>query len=157
MNTTKISTLITLAKIIEKYKGNWSYASQKTILALLKQYHGITINLRALNYHLSDLRKLGLIRTYKRHHRNPDGTCVLLSSATALTIKGCAYLYAKGVDWTIKQMRYLKSRYTPPQPAPTKSEKINPPDANQIEKQPSNKFLERCKTKNILVLDLAPT
>lgn len=157
MNTTKISTLITLAKIIQKHKGNWSYASQLKILDLLKQHHKITINLRALNYHLADLRRLGLIRSYKRHHRNPDGTCTLLSSATALTIKGCTYLYTKGFAWALKQLRYLKSRYTPPQPAPAESETINPPDANQIEKQPSNKFLKRCKTKNILVLDLAPT
>lgn len=132
MNTSKVAVLVTHAGIIRKYKGNWSTASQQTLLDLLKQFHGITIHRRQLGYHLADLRKERLIKSIKRHRRDPDGTVCLLSSATCLTIKGCVFLYRLGVTWALKHMNKLRDKYHPLSPSNSEGEtanKAHPPDA----------------------------
>jgi len=115
MNVTKIAVLTTFGAIIKKYHGNWATPSQNTILSLLVVYHQIKIKRRALGYHLADLRAGKLITTIKRHKRDSNGQICLMSSATALTMKGCVQLFQLGNQWALKQLQYLKSHY-PPEP-----------------------------------------
>jgi len=105
--------LVTLSKVIQKYKGNWCLATQETLLLLLKEYHGIKINRRMLNYHLADLRNHNLINTIKRTRRNEDGTLCLLSSSTCLTVKGCYVLARNGFAWAYKHAKKLRKKYFP--------------------------------------------
>lgn len=108
---TKTAVHITIAKVIQKYKGNWCLATQATILSLLFNNHGIKIGLRALNYHLADLRKHFLIHSIKRSHRNADGTLCLLSTANALTSRGCYALAKLGFRWAWAHGKKLRKRY----------------------------------------------
>jgi len=142
MNTSKISVLITCAGVIRKYEGNWSTASQKKILDLLKAYHNIKIQRRQLGYHLADLRTEGLIKTIKRHHRDPDGTIRPTSSATCLTIKGCLFLYRKGVVWALKHMKKLRDKYLPLEPTGSRRETANKPHSPGVDPQGDSPFMD---------------
>lgn len=142
MNISKVAVLTTHAAVIRKHKGNWSYTSQSKVLKLLKQYHRIEIHRRMLCYHLADLREGGLIKTIKRTRRLKDGTLTLLSSATALTIKGCLLLYRLGNRWALKQLHYLKKRYLPSQDKP-QSQGSPPQGIRYSEQQPkASRFLD---------------
>ncbi|MBA7627047.1 hypothetical protein ES703_34508 [subsurface metagenome] len=121
MQHTKVATLVTISKVIQKHSKNWCYASQNTILNLLTLFHNIAIQRRMLNYHLADLRAQGLIKTYGRTHRNENGTLCLLSSATCLTMKGALFLYKLGSLWALRHFKALKKKYTP-QPAASPQE-----------------------------------
>jgi len=142
MNTSKISVLITCAGVIRKYEGNWSTASQKKILDLLKTFHNIKIQRRQLGYHLADLRTEGFIRTIKRHHRDRDGTIHPTSSATCLTIKGCLFLYRKGVAWALKHMKKLRDKYLPPEPTGSRWETAKKPRTPGVDPQGDNPFMD---------------
>lgn len=142
MNTSKIAVLITQASIIKKYKGNWSFASQQTVLSLLKKCHDTVIKRRQLGYHLADLRREGLIKTIKRTRRDPDGTVCLLSSATCLTMKGCVFLYRLGQVWALKHLNNLRSKYHPTKPSPPKRETAIKAHAEPIEHQEDGRFLD---------------
>ena len=100
---TKSIVLVTIAKIIEQNRGNWCLASQEKLLALLKEHHGIKIKNRALNYHLSDLRAEGIIKSIKRASRDNKGKLRLLSSATCITMKGLHYLEKMGYQFKINK------------------------------------------------------
>ena len=142
MNTSKISVLITCASVIHKYKGNWSTASQKKILELLRTFHDIKIQRRQLGYHLADLRSEDLIRTIKRHHRDPDGTIIPTSSATCLTMKGCRFLYRKGVAWALKHMKKLRDKYIPQEPTGSKWETATKPRTPGVDSQGDSPFMD---------------
>ena len=118
MQHTKVATIVTISKVIQKHSKNWCYASQNTILNLLSSFHNIGIHRRMLNYHLADLRAQGLIKTWRRTKRNEDGTLCLLSSATCLTMKGALFLYKLGSLWALRHFKTLKKKYTPT-PAPS--------------------------------------
>lgn len=117
MQHTKLSTLVTISKVIQKHATFWCYASQNTILNLLTSFHNVAIQRRMLNYHLADLRGHGMIRTFGRTHRNEDGTICLLSSATCLTIKGALFLYKMGNLWALRHLKALKKKYMPQEAA----------------------------------------
>ncbi len=134
MNVTKIAVLTTIGAIIKKYKGNWSFASQKRMLELLKQIHTIPIKRRQLCYHLADLRAARLITTIKRHRRDENGQICLMSSATALTVGGCVLLFRLGNRWALKQLEFLKSRYGQESTPSRIAEKNHkPPGAREID------------------------
>lgn len=140
MNTSKVAVLITQASIIRKYKGNWCYASQQTLLDLLKKCHDTVIKRRQLNYHLADLRAEGLIKTIKRHRRDPDGTVCLLSSATCLTMKGCVFLYRLGQFWALKHLNTLRSKYLPNRNRPKRETAKETPRPNDKQRREDNPF-----------------
>ena len=138
MQRTKISTLVTLGKIIAKYNTNYCYASQNTLLDLLEKFQNIKIERRMLNYHLADLRREGLIKTIRRNSRRDDGTFCLLSSATCLTIKGARLLYKMGSSWALRHFNSLRKKYMPQKAADSKSileaseHKSTEPTASQL-------------------------
>jgi len=142
MNTSKISVLITCAGVIRKYEGNWSTATQKKLLDLLKTYHDIKIHRRQLGYHLADLRTEGFIKTIKRHHRDRDGTIHPTSSATCLTIKGCLFLYRKGVEWALKHMNKLRDKYIPQEPTGSKWSTAKKPLTPGVDPQGDSPFMD---------------
>ena len=149
MTTTKYDVLISLAFIIRKYKGFWCYASRQKLLDLLNQYHDVSIGYRQLGNHLKDLRDAGLIKSWKRNHRNDNGTLCLLTSARCLTIKGCKYLISRGVAWARNHMQRLKSKYIPPKP----EEQHTPPPKEMWRQQPrkptKNPFLDPTARKRM--------
>ncbi|MBA7605377.1 hypothetical protein ES703_12508 [subsurface metagenome] len=150
MQHTKVATLVTISKVIQKHSKNWCYASQNTILNLLTLFHNVGIQRRMLNYHLADLRTSGMIRTYRRTHRREDGTLCLLSSATCLTMKGALFLYKLGSLWALRHFKALKKKYMP-QPAPSPKNSGKTP--GQPSKTPTkginqNPFLDAtCRSK----------
>lgn len=113
MRSTKLQTLTSIAAVIRKYKKNYCTASQEKLIELLVKYHGVSIQRRMLNYHLADLRKLGLIKTVRRTHRNKDGTLCLETSATCLTPSGYLELLKLGCEWAKKKYDQLMSKYFP--------------------------------------------
>jgi len=156
MLPTKVATFVTISKIIQKHNTNWSYASQNTYLNLLTLFHNIEIRRRMLNYHLADLRRQGLIKTWRRTKRNEDGTLCLLSSATCLTMKGALFLYKLGSLWALRHYKALKKKYAPsPAPSPQKpGQTPGPPQENPPKDINQNPFLDTaCRLK----MGLTPT
>ena len=111
MQLTKYSLLTSISMIIRKYNGKYCYASQARFLELLEEFHGIKIKVRALNKHLADLRKEGIIKSIRRTKREADGTLCLQTSATYITIKGYSLLVQEGVDWCKGILHQLKKKY----------------------------------------------
>ena len=111
MQLTKFSLLTSISIVIRKYDGKYCYASQSRFLELLEEFHGIKIKVRALNKHLADLRKEGIIKSIKRSKRESDGTLCLQTSATCITIKGYTLLVQKGIDWCKSILYQLKRKY----------------------------------------------
>lgn len=111
MRTVKYDVLVTITAIIQKYKGNWSYVTRDKLLELLRVYYKDKIGYRQLGYHLRDLKSSKLIKTYRRNHRNEDGTFCLLTTARGLTVKGCKYLLNRGYRWAAIHLQKLKSKY----------------------------------------------
>jgi len=159
MQHTKLSTLVTISKVIQKHHKNWCYASQNTILNLLSLFHNIAIHRRMLNYHLADLRGHGLIRTFGRTHRREDGTLCLLSSATCLTMKGALFLYKMGNIWALRHFKSLKNKYMP-QPAPSPADPGETPVSQGTKPTAynlKNPFLDQqCRQKMGLSPTMAP-
>lgn len=156
MQHTKLSTLVTISKVIQAHKKFWSYASQDTILNLLLSFHNVHIRRRMLNYHLADLRGHGMIRTFGRTHRNENGTICLLSSATCLTVKGALFLYKMGNLWALRHMKSLKRKYTPQAQAKHHDLKKKPDlmGKNPTDYPEKNRFLDQeCRLK----MGLPPT
>lgn len=113
MRATKLQTMSTLAAVIRKYKKKYCVAGQEKIIELLATYYNVSIQKRMLNYHLADLRKLGLIKTIKRTHRKADGTLCLQTSATCLTPLGFYELWKLGCEWAKKKYDSLIKNYCP--------------------------------------------
>lgn len=113
MRNTKLNVLTTLAAVIRKYKKKHCTAGQTKIIELLATYYSVSIQHRMLNYHLADLRKMGLIKTIKRTHRKKDGTICLQTSATCLTPYGYYELWQLGCEWAKKQYDRLIKKYFP--------------------------------------------
>lgn len=150
MQHTKLSTLVTISKVIQKHSKNWCYASQETILNLLTKFHNIGIKRRMLNYHLADLRGHGMIRTFGRTHRRDDGTICLLSSATCLTMKGALFLYKMGSSWALRHFKSLKKKYVPQEAAQPQDSGENPDPVGQkpTAYNPKNPFLDqKCRLR----------
>ena len=116
MRSTKLQLLTTIAAIIRKYDKCFCFASQATFIKLLGQHYHVHIKVRQLNYHLADLRRMGLIKSIKRHKRNKDGTICLQTSATCLTPKGYYELFKLGVEWAKKRYMELIAKYFPKNP-----------------------------------------
>lgn len=120
MQLTKYSLLVTCAKIIEKYKGNYSYASTATILDLLKTIYKINIGKRTYYEHMADLRKSGLIKSIRRYGRKEDGKLYNRTSAVCITIKGYIQLASRGWKWAWSMVKKLKQKVIPEKPEPAK-------------------------------------
>jgi len=113
MRNTKTQTLSTIAGVIKKYKKNWCYASQDKIVELLLNWYDTEIRVRALNYHLADLRSWGMIKSKRRTHRLKDGTLCLKTTATCITPRGYYELWKLGSEWAKKMYDRLIKRYFP--------------------------------------------
>lgn len=72
----KAATMETLASVCSKYAKGYCFPSQRTILRLLKQYHGINICLRTLNYVLRWLEDHRYFKRTKRHRAGCNGQMI---------------------------------------------------------------------------------
>lgn len=147
MKNTKYAVMIVVAKVMWKYDQLYCYGSQKKMLELLEKHHDIKIGRRQLNYHLADLRREGLLKTWKRHHRDKKGKIHLRTSANSLTIKGCIYLIRMGVTRAAIHLKALQEKFLRKVPVLSrKSAKTNIPAKNQKEmegRDPYTMELER--------------
>jgi len=156
MRNTKYDVLITIQAIIKAHSGNWCYASRYKTLELLLNYHGVEIGYRMLGYHLADLRDAGFIKTYRRTHREADGTICLLTAARCLTIKGCKYLLQRGVTWAQHHLNKLKLKYIPPQPGKPYDEAKHPVRDFIPEHSGKNPFLDPGHRRRLGLPDAPP-
>ena len=113
MQITKYSILCTIAKIIEKYGKNYSYASTANTLELLAKHQKINICARTYYQHMEDLRREGLIKSQRRYGREPEGTIYNRTSAVCITIKGYAQLAIRGWKWALNQAKKLRLKFVP--------------------------------------------
>jgi hypothetical protein len=75
----------TLGSVSAKYGKGYCYPSQKTILRLLGEYHGIDISRRTLNRVLRWLEDHGYFKRTRRHRAGSDGR--ILFATTMYTFK----------------------------------------------------------------------
>jgi len=138
MRNTKTQTLSTIAGVIRKYKKKYCVASQEKIIELLENWYGTEIKVRALNYHLADLREWKMIKSIKRTHRKKDGTLVLQTTATCITPLGYYELAKLGCEWALKKYNELIKRYFPKPVV-----KIDPPEKYDKEEHRRRRALGR--------------
>lgn len=115
MQLTKYSILVTIGKVIEKHKGNYSYASTNTILELLNKYTKIAICKRTYYQHMRDLREEGMIMSHRRYGRQDDGKVYNKTSAVCITIKGYVQLALRGWKWALSMAKQLRKKFVPQQ------------------------------------------
>jgi len=104
---TKLSTLITIAKIISLSKKNYSYLTQQKYIELLLKHHKVKIAPRTLRYHLKGLEDMGMIMRHKRWSRDSTGRVFRRSTAICITIVGAKYMFAKGCDFAVRMMKTI--------------------------------------------------
>lgn len=156
MNTTKFSTLVTTFKIMRKHNKLWATPTQRTLLNLLEKYHKIKIGRRALNYHLADLRKEGLIHTIRRYKRNTDGTICLRSSAHSITIKGYRFLLTMGIREAYFRLKQLVETYLPDKLPKLTGEKHLETQERPTPKTGKNPFLDPAFRKKKGMREIVP-
>lgn len=104
----------TLGSISAKYGKAYCYPSQKTILRLLGEYHGIEISRRTLNRVLRWLENHGYFMRTRRHRAGPDGR--ILFATTMYTFKKKLFIrlnsLKKWIDRVSSPLRVpLRSQY----------------------------------------------
>ncbi|HEA65813.1 hypothetical protein LCGC14_0823750 [marine sediment metagenome] len=93
----KISVLIVIFKLIEKYHRSYCWPTRLRIKKLLLKYHDIDISIYAIDKHLKSLNDFNLIKSFRRFGQRDDGTLFLKPSNRQLTKKGVAFLISLGV------------------------------------------------------------
>ena len=81
--------LLVLMGIAAKYKRQWCYPNQQTILTQLQRWHRTTISRRTLCRHMLGLEARGYLRRIRRHSKDRTGALILKS--TVYTIQGAAW------------------------------------------------------------------
>ena len=84
-NYTDLAIIYTIQGIISTTHKNYCWPSQNKLLLLLREFYGVVISRRTLNYHLRRLEDQGFISRIRRIKRRPDGT---LSLSTSLYFLG---------------------------------------------------------------------
>ncbi|RLC84245.1 MAG: hypothetical protein DRJ03_14815 [Chloroflexi bacterium] len=82
---TDLAIIYTIQGLISTTGKNYCWPSQAKLLYLLKEFYGVVISRRTLNYHLRRLEDQGFISRIRRIKRRPDGT---LSLSTSLYFLG---------------------------------------------------------------------
>jgi DNA-binding HxlR family transcriptional regulator len=95
LGVTKRAIIEVLMSLQLKYGKAYCFPTQKKILELLKLYHGIEIQRRALNYHLADLVAQGLISRTRRIRKNIKGG--LIFNSTLYFLKNLGYRFLEKI------------------------------------------------------------
>lgn len=101
----KISVLIVIFKLIDKYHRSYCWPTRSRIKKLLLKYHDIDISLSSIDKHLKSLNDMHYIQSFQRHGQREDGTYFLKPSNRQLTKKGLHFLISLGTNissWLIK-------------------------------------------------------
>ena len=126
IHRSKISVLVVIHKLIEKYKHSYCWPTRLRIQKLILKYHNIEISLSAIDKHLKSLNDNDYIVSFRNFGRREDGTYFLKPSNRQLTKKGLAFLISLGTrasSWLIKfifhknkiRNRFSKKRFFPAQ------------------------------------------
>lgn len=86
---------LTLIAIATKYKRQWCYPAQNTLLKLLSKWHRIDMTRRTLNRHLAGLEARGYIKRIRRHTKDTKGSLILKS--TVYAIQGASWALLGGI------------------------------------------------------------
>ncbi len=114
----KISVLIVIFKLIEKYHRSYCWPTRLTIKKLLFKYHGIDISIYAIDKHLKSLNDFNLIKSFRRFGQREDGTFFLKPSNRQLTKKGVSFLVTLGIKiskWLLDfifQKKKIRDRFS---------------------------------------------
>lgn len=102
--TSKADTRIVLAllSVATKYRRQWCYPSQDTIIALMARWHRRTFTRRTLNRHLAGLEAQGYFRRVRRHTKDRSGALILKSTVYAL--RGAAFALLGGMKTTFAKL-----------------------------------------------------
>lgn len=96
MNSTELAICNTLACLQQRHHKNYCYITQEKLIRFLKEFYGIDICRRTLNYVLSGMEVRGIIQRYKRTKINEFGKRVY--TATAYYIRHNAQFLLKQVS-----------------------------------------------------------
>lgn len=88
--------LKTLLHLGRKYEKAYCYPSQKTILRLMKKYHGVKRSLRTLNRRLSEMETQGYFTRTRRHREGKDGRIVFNTTLYRLGGRSFNWVYGMG-------------------------------------------------------------
>jgi repressor of nif and glnA expression len=106
LRETKAALMQILVSLQLKNGKAYCFPTQKTLLRLLKEFHGIDIQRRALNYHLRDLVDNQMITRTRRIRKNTKGGLIFNSTLYFLKNIGYRFLerikrYGQKIDrWT---------------------------------------------------------
>ena len=101
--------LLTLNALQGKHHKKYSFPSQKTILKKLKEFYGIDICKRTLNYHLAKLESEYFIYRRRRITTNSSGCYVFNSTLYSLSKK--AYLFITKLFNALKNGYYSITKF----------------------------------------------
>jgi len=93
----KISILVVIFKLIEKYHRSYCWPTRSRIQKLLLKYHNIDISIWSIDKHLKSLNDNDFIMSFRRYGQREDGTFFLKPSNRQLTKKGLAFLVSMGI------------------------------------------------------------
>lgn len=93
----KITIVIVIFKIMEKYKRSYCYPTRKTIQEFLSKYHDIKISLSAIDKHIKSLNEMNYIKSFRRYGQRENGTFFNKPSNRQLTRKGLSFLLSLGI------------------------------------------------------------
>lgn len=85
------AVLGSFAELARRSGKGYCFPSQRTILDLVRKYHGVRRSRRSLNRHLTRLESEGYFVRVRRHKRGKDGSLILRS--TLYKLKGKFYRY----------------------------------------------------------------
>ena len=125
----KISVLIVIFKLIEKYNRSYCWPTRSRIQKLLLKYHKIDISIYAVDKHLKSLNDMHYIKSFRMYGRREDGTYFLKPSNRQLTKRGLSFLVSLGIkasNWLTKfifpkdkkPVRFSKKTFFPSQDPP---------------------------------------
>ena len=95
LRETKAAIIHILMSLQLKHGKSYCFPTQKKILSLLHDYHGIDIKRRALNYHLRDLVEAGMITRTRRIRKNLKGG--LIFNSTLYFLKNLSYRFLEKI------------------------------------------------------------
>ena len=107
MRDAKISSIMAYHYLAHLSGKNYSIASQKAILGLLKKFYGISICRRTLNSYLRGFEDAGWISRIRRHKAGPRGGIIFNTTIVIVKRPALKYLsklahWFRRVGWKLK-------------------------------------------------------
>lgn len=114
LDQTDQGIILSLNALQGKHNKKYSFPSQKTLLKLLRNFYGVTISLRTLNYHLAKLEREHFI--YRRRRIATNSTGCLTFQSTLYSLSKKAYFFLSRLFNNLKDgyysiRKFLRRKY----------------------------------------------